>query len=78
MDIIAAHQQGLIEQLEGEVSALSGRPSDYGQRTVVLHHLTSTIIRGADMAGRWPKRAGTCGLRTALRPWSGGSAAGVG
>jgi hypothetical protein len=39
MDIIAAHQQGLIEQLEGEVSALSGRPSDYGQRTVVLHHL---------------------------------------
>jgi hypothetical protein len=39
MNIIAAHQQGLIEQLEGEVSALSGRPSDFGQRAVVLHHI---------------------------------------
>ena len=39
MDIIAAHQQGLIEQLESEVTALAGRPSDFGQRAVVLHHL---------------------------------------
>ncbi|MFL6739682.1 MAG: hypothetical protein ACJ8FJ_10925 [Sphingomicrobium sp.] len=39
MDIIAAHQQGLIEQLEEEVLALAGRPLDHGQRAVVLHHL---------------------------------------
>jgi hypothetical protein len=39
MDIIAAHQQGLIEQLEEEVAALAGRPRDHGQRAVVLHHL---------------------------------------
>ncbi len=39
MDIIAAHRQGLIEQLEIEVDALAGRPRDYAQRAVVLHHL---------------------------------------
>ena len=39
MDIIAAHQQGLIEQLEEDVKALAGRPRDHGQRAVVLHHL---------------------------------------
>jgi hypothetical protein len=39
MDIIAAHQQGLIEQLEEDVKALAGRPCDHGQRAVVLHHL---------------------------------------
>ena len=39
MDIIAAHQQGLIEQLDHEVSALAGRRGDHGQRAVVLHHL---------------------------------------
>lgn len=39
MDIIAAHRQGLIEQLEEEVVALAGRPRDHGQRAVVLHHL---------------------------------------
>ena len=39
MDIIAAHQQGLFEQLEEEVIALTGRPRDHGQRAVVLHHL---------------------------------------
>ena len=39
MDIIAAHQQGLIEQLHDEASALAGRPLDHGQRAVVLHHL---------------------------------------
>jgi hypothetical protein len=39
MDIIAAHQQGLIEQLEEEVAALAGRPRDHGQRSIVLHHL---------------------------------------
>lgn len=39
MDIIAAHQQGLIEQLDHEVAALAGRRGDHGQRAVVLHHL---------------------------------------
>jgi hypothetical protein len=39
MDIIAAHQQGLIEKLEEEVLALAGRAMDHGQRAVVLHHL---------------------------------------
>jgi len=39
MDIIAAHQQGLIEQLEEEVSALAGRSGDHAQRAMVLHHL---------------------------------------
>lgn len=39
MDIIAAHQQGLIEQLDEDARALSGRPADHAQRAVVLHHL---------------------------------------
>lgn len=39
MDIIAAHQQGLIEQLDHEIAALAGRAGDHGQRAVVLHHL---------------------------------------
>lgn len=39
MDIIAAHQQGLIEKLEEEVAALAGRPRDHAQRAMVLHHL---------------------------------------
>lgn len=39
MDIIAAHQQGLIEQLGAEVEALAGRPRDFAQRAIVLHHL---------------------------------------
>lgn len=39
MDIIAAHQLGLLEQLDHEVAALAGRRHDHGQRAVVLHHL---------------------------------------
>jgi hypothetical protein len=39
MDIIAAHQHGLIEQLDDEVSALAGRATDHAQRAMVLHHL---------------------------------------
>jgi hypothetical protein len=39
MDIIASHQQGLIEQLDAEVEALAGRPGDHAQRAIVLHHL---------------------------------------
>ena len=39
MDLIASHQQGLIERLDEEALALAGRPQDFGQRAVVLHHL---------------------------------------
>ena len=39
MDIITAHQHGLIEQLELEAAAIAGRGKDYCQRAVVLHHL---------------------------------------
>ena len=39
MDIIAAHRQGLIEKLDEEAAALAGRPKDFAQRAVVLHHL---------------------------------------
>jgi hypothetical protein len=39
MDIIAAHQQGLIEQLDAEVEALAGQPGDFVQRAILLHHL---------------------------------------
>ena len=39
MDLISAHRQGLIEQLDEEVAALAGRPCDHRQRAIVLHHL---------------------------------------
>ena len=39
MDIIAAHQHGLLEKLDEEVAALAGRSCDHAQRAVVLHHL---------------------------------------
>lgn len=39
MDIIAAHRQGLIEQLDEEVAELAGRGQDHIQRAIVLHHL---------------------------------------
>ena len=39
MDIIAAHQHGLLEKLNGEVADLAGGDRDHGQRAVVLHHL---------------------------------------
>jgi len=39
MDIITAHQQGLIEQLDADASSLAGRPGDHCQRAVVLYHL---------------------------------------
>ncbi|MDV3257255.1 MAG: hypothetical protein LOX97_05640 [Sphingomonas sp.] len=41
MDIIAAHQQGLVEQIEEDARTLAGRPGDYGQRAIVLHHMYS-------------------------------------
>jgi hypothetical protein len=39
MNIISAHQQGLLEQLDEEVGDLAGAARDFGQRAVVLHHL---------------------------------------
>lgn len=39
MDLIASHQQGLMDRLDEEVFALTGRPQDFGQRAIVLHHL---------------------------------------
>ncbi|WP_294122732.1 hypothetical protein [Sphingomonas sp.] len=39
MDILSAHRDGLIEQLDEEVAALAGRGRDHAQRAVVLHHL---------------------------------------
>ncbi len=39
MDIITAHQHGLIEQLEEETLSLAGGAREHGQRAVVLHHL---------------------------------------
>ena len=39
MDIISAHQHGLIEQLDEEAASLAGMARDFGQRAVVLHHL---------------------------------------
>ena len=39
MDIIAAHQQGLIEQLRLDAEALAGRPCDFAQRAATYHHL---------------------------------------
>lgn len=39
MDIISAHQLGLLEQLEADASSLAGRAGDHHQRAVVLYHL---------------------------------------
>lgn len=39
MDIIAAHQQGLIEQLDAQIVDLAGGPDHHLQRAVVLHHV---------------------------------------
>ena len=61
MDIIAAHRQGLIEQLDDEVAALAGRGRDHAQRAVVLHHLYDH--GAAAMSGRWPSAAGAAGCQ---------------
>lgn len=63
MDIIAAHQQGLLEQLEAEVADLAGRPQDQGQRAIVLHHLFDHS-RGAH---RWALAEARQSLRIAAR-----------
>lgn len=55
MDIIAAHQHGLIEQLEDEAEALAGRGRDHGQRAVVLHHLFDHA-RGSHDWALWEAR----------------------
>jgi hypothetical protein len=61
MNIIAAHQQGLIEQLEEEVAAIAGRGHDHCQRAVVLHHLFDHL-RGAH---QWALTEGRRALRIA-------------
>src|ERR1700741_2129295 len=63
MDIIAAHQHGLIEQLDEEVTALAGDWRDHGQRAVVLHHLYDHA-RGAH---GWALGEGRGGLMIAGR-----------
>lgn len=39
MDIIASHQQGLIEDLRAEAELLAGRTGDFTQRAATYHHL---------------------------------------
>lgn len=74
MDIIAAHQQGLIEQLEDEVTALAGRERDHGQRAVILHHLYDHSAGGHDWALAEARRAmrissGLAALERKLGQW---------
>jgi len=74
MDIIAAHQQGLIEQLDDEVAALAGRGRDHGQRAVVLHHLYDHSGGGHGWALAEARRAmrismGLKALRRKLGQW---------
>ncbi len=74
MDIIAAHQQGLIEQLDDEVAALAGRPHEHGQRAVVLHHLFNHSRAGHSWALTEAQRglriaAGLAALQRRLDRW---------
>ena len=74
MDIIVAHQQGLIEQLDGEAAALAGRRCDHGQRAVVLHHLYDHSGGGHDWALAEARRAvrmlsGLSALQRRLEHW---------
>ena len=74
MDIIAAHRHGLVEQLEEEVAALAGRPSDHGQRAVVLHHLYDHSRGALEWALAEARReiriaAGLNQLRQRLKRW---------
>jgi hypothetical protein len=74
MDIIAAHQQGLIEQLDDQVAALAGRRLDHCQRAVVLHHLYDHSGGGHGWAIAESRRAmriatGLAALQRKLRQW---------
>jgi hypothetical protein len=46
MNIIAVHQQGLVEQLDAEATELAGSLRDHCQRAVVLHHLYDHSLGG--------------------------------
>jgi len=75
MDIIAAHRQGLIEQLDEEVSALAGRGRDHVQRALVLHHLFDHSRGGHGWALTEARRAlriaaGLAELRRRLDRWT--------
>jgi hypothetical protein len=43
MNIIASHQSGLIEQLDGEALELAGRTRDSAQRALVYHHVADML-----------------------------------
>jgi hypothetical protein len=75
MDIIAAHQLGLIEQLDEEVAALAGLGRDHGQRAVVLHHLYDHSAGGHCWALAEARQeirilSGLAALRRKLGQWS--------
>jgi hypothetical protein len=75
MDIIAAHQQGLIEQLDHEVAALAGGGRDHGQRAMVLHHLYDHSGGGHGWALAEARRelwilSGLAALQRKLGQWS--------
>lgn len=74
MDIIAAHRQGLIEQLDEEVAALAGHGRDHAQRAMVLHHLFDHSRGGHVWALAEAQRAlriaaGLAALRRRLDRW---------
>jgi len=46
MDIIDAHRQGLMEKLDVECVDLAGRPREFGQRAIMLHHLYDHSLGG--------------------------------
>ena len=43
MDIIASHQQGLVEILSADAQALGGGPGDAVQRAMAYHHLADSL-----------------------------------
>ena len=74
MDIIGAHRQGLIEQLDEEVAALAGRPADHAQRAIMLHHLFDHSRGNYQWALAEARRAlriaaGVAALRRRLDRW---------
>lgn len=74
MDILSAHRDGLIEQLDDEVAALAGRGRDHAQRAVVLHHLHDHSRGNHSWALAEARRTlriseGLAGLRRRLDRW---------
>ncbi|WP_324808501.1 hypothetical protein SH584_03170 [Sphingomonas sp. LY29] len=63
MDIIASHRDGLVAALDADAVALAGRPGDYAQRAMVLHHLYDHSLGGH----RWALAEAVRSLVTAER-----------